>query len=522
MDTPHVSFNVTNNTDVVTQPVSGITFIRGKSLRGPFDDPKEVFSNWPAFVKRYGGLISDDDSTLLIQRLFNKNGRIRFSRAGHYTTISNRSTLTAEKAVADGEIGHRVDEDTLLELFELPLKYAGADYNNIIVAITAASNGDPNFFNLSISHVLEPSLNEVYTNLTIVGKPTAANSDYLRRITEGSELVDVIYKDLSAMAPAQLVPEAVTIAYEDGADGGEITDTDIIGDSASNTGFHSFDEYDDSYQIMVVSNPVSDAVHIAGASYADQRQDLQYWLHIDNSISSKTSMISKRNTLNIDSKQVAIFAGGIEVLNPINSQRKEIECITDIAALAVNSENNFGINYSFAGQTRGVITDALAVVNNFGTNGKRSELNELSNHQINMIINRDNQIKLISQFTAQKKENAESFISTVRLVMYIKKALRPVLETYLEEPGDVPSWSRMYYHVKPFFDSLVSSRAIYNWSWDGDQFAKSPQDWKVNSPADVSVGKYKVKLKLEVIVGMQEIEVDMFLERGGTITIQQA
>lgn len=523
MDTPKVNFNVVNTTTAVSSPVNGVTYFRGKTIRGPFDKPDEIINSWPAFKRRYGGL-TGDIGTVDIKRYFDKGGKARFSRMGHYTTITDRSSLTATKAAPDAYFLNETEGEGI-KLFSLPLKYEGADYNNIVITTELGSNGIVGYFNLNIYHLLDPSLTERYENLIIPGNPTVAESNYLKKVVDGSELVDVIYEDLSLLTPGQVIIKGVDdlkINHTGGTDGGVITVSDIIGDSASRTGFNSFDEVDDSYQLVVLGTGVTAAVHNAGHAYALGRQDLQYWAFPDTSINNKAGLIAFREATGMNTKYGSIFAGGIKILDPLSSQKIESAAAGDVPALAVNSEVNFGIAYSFAGNTRGLLSNVLGVVNNFGTPGSKADLNELANRQINCIINRDGLIKLWGGFSTQITSDSESFNSVVRLVMYIKKSLRPNLESFLEEPTDIPTFYRLYHVVKPFFETLVNKRALSSWEWQGDQFASSPADFQINKQSDVALGKYKIRLILVPIVGMQEITLDMFITSDGEVSIEQS
>ena len=510
MNTPNVNFKVTDLTEQVSTPTDGITFVVGKSLRGPINKPSDIISNWGQFVKLFGGL-TPDSSTLPIKRLLEKGGLIRFANVAHYTTIATASSLSALKASPDEDILDAEDPANIL--FELNPKYPGADYNNLVVRITAASNGMANYFNLSIEHALEPELNELYPNLFITGQPTVETSNYLSAVVEGSKLVDVTYEDLSAIT-GQIRPINAVITFAGGTNGGTIVDADIIGDSASSTGIRAFDDYDDSYQLLIAMNTISTAVHVAAAAYANTRQDLIYFLHLSKGLTDKAALISARTALNIDSPYVYIMAGGLKVSNPINSQVLNIDGQCDVAALAANSDKNNGPWFSFAGNNRGVITNTLGVVTNFGTPGRYADKNELANRQINVIVNETNQVKLWGSLTAQVANTQTAYLNVVRLIIFLKKSLKPILNNYLEEPNDMTSWKLMYYQVKPFLDSLKDERALYSYEWLGDQDAKSLQDLQINDAADVTAGKYKVKLLLSVIPAMREIEVNLVLTPG--------
>jgi hypothetical protein len=496
-----VKFKTDNLTQVVRTPVSGVTFVMGQSEKGAFATPDSIINTWPQFLEEYGGLLSSSVAPLLVKRMLEKGAPIRFSRVGHYTDVTDNTTLTAVLATADDDAVDGVDE-----LFELIPKNPGSWENGLVVNLSVASNGNASYFDLSISHSDDTSVSEVYKNLIITGLPDAGTSDYLSDIVQYSKYFNVTYKDLSGFT-SPLVPDPLEITYSGGAiDPSVIVDTDYIGDSAALNGFHAFDNYDDAMQI-IVADSITDTVHKGGSDYAKSRKDIFYFMHLSNLITSKTAIIAKRDALVIDTKFTAIYAGGLQVVNPTNNQKIDIEAITDICALAANSDNEFGEWYSFAGSNRGVIDNTLAVINNFGSPAKAADLNNLANRQINMIINRNNGIKLWGNFTAQLKQDQESQLSIARLVVFLQKSLKPVLEGYLEEPNDIPTWKRIYYTVKPFLDSMVTSRALFSYQWQGDQDVNSLDNLITNNATDVGQGKYLVKFLIKPIASIQEITV---------------
>lgn len=93
-----VNFNVHNLTDTVVSTVEGINFVQGRSIRGPWGDPKDIITSWPAFVRIYGGLHPNLEAPSIVKRLLEKGGSVRFSRVGHYEDITDRESLTASKA----------------------------------------------------------------------------------------------------------------------------------------------------------------------------------------------------------------------------------------------------------------------------------------------------------------------------------------------------------------------------------------------------------------------------------------
>lgn len=118
----------------------------------------------------------------------------------------------------------------------------------------------------------------------------------------------------------------------------------------------------------------------------------------------------------------------------------------------------------------------------------------------------------MSLITDTDTDNSEKFLGVVRLILYLKKNLRPVLESYLEEPNTFDTWKKIYFEVKPILEDLVDKYAITEWSWNGDQDATNYNEMVVNNETDVRAGKYKVNLVFKEVIGMQEISVYLVLD----------
>lgn len=114
-------------------------------------------------------------------------------------------------------------------------------------------------------------------------------------------------------------------------------------------------------------------------------------------------------------------------------------------------------------------------------------------------------------FTSSPKSDSEKFLSIVRLNLYLKKSLRPILESYLEEPNNWTTWKKIYYQGKGILDDLIDV-AITEYTWMGDQFANSYEDLQVNNEADVRQGKYRLVIKYKDIVPLQEVTVDIVID----------
>jgi len=396
-------------------------------------------------------------------------------------------------------------------LFTVSPKYPGAWYNNLRVAVTAGSNGQPGYWDLSITFLGENFAPEIYRNLFITGSPTAGASTYLDTVIKKSKWLNVTYGDLSAIVANPITPVPFTLKMKTGSDGGAVTAADYIGDSAAKTGFYAFDGIDDAMQIAVLDDEILSGVHEAGAAYATNRKDLQYFAHIGEDGDAEADLIAEKDALGIDSSYVMFFGGMHSVVDPSDSVEKVISEIGDVIGLAAYSEKTFGPWLAFSGYNRGLIQNTLGAANQFGAAGNSANLDLLANHQINVVINRSNRTMLWGSFTGQLANSQLSLTNIRRFHIYLKKSLGPVLEQFLEEPCDIITFKKIYLSGKSFMDPLIAARAIFSYRWEGDQFASTPADFKVNDPDDVAIGKYLVRLFVKDIASMQEFSIDIVL-----------
>lgn len=397
-------------------------------------------------------------------------------------------------------------------------KYPGLPYNDVVVAVQDASNGNSNYFNLSVQYLKDSTRNKVYPNLIVnplggIG-PTAATSNYLSSVLGDSQLIDFVYADASGAA-GTLRPGNGTWRLFGGTDGSAVVDADYIGDSSGGTGLFSFDGVGDIIEFGALDN-VSSAFVIAASAYANQRQDIQFFHHFDNSLSSADAIAAARDALLVDSSYVQFFTGGVVIADPfIQSSNLNINGIADALAIHAYSDLKYGTNFSAAGARRGLILNSLGVVNNFGAPGNYLQRNLLANHGINTLCVSNGRTLLKGNFTGQVALSQLSFANIRKMIIGLKKELGPLLELYLEEPNDFKTWKNLFIAIKPTLKKYKDNRAIYDYSWQGDQFATSIDNLQVNNAVDVGLGKYKARLYLKAINSLQDLLIEITLSNSG-------
>lgn len=495
MKASNLEISVVDNSISVAEPLSGIIFTEGITLRGPVNNPEDIITSERQFKLLFGGTDSDSLFPLLCLEMLSRGAKLRV----------NRITDGTEAIAASGNA-----VKSALALFSFTAKYAGADYNHLKVDIQDASNGNADYFNLVIYHETDTLVREVYTNLTIPGTPTIAESHYLDDILANSKFVVPLYKDTSS-GTAPLRPTNATLSFTSGTNGGTADLADYTGDKTSKTGFFAFDDYDDSYMLVVPELSDTDLAGLAaaGEEYASTRGDLMFLNHLDNTNLDTTDLISERG--DIDSAFILHLGGGLKMTHPVSSEVIEIPETAHVAALIAKIHDTYGPWRSFFGPTFGVVKGTLGVVNNFGTPAGQADLDILVNNQINMMVKRNGSVYLSDAITSQVAESSMSFAATMFMIFYVKKALYPVLSKYLGYPNHFKTWKALYYVVKPFLDKMVANEAWFSYEWLGDQFVTSMNNLQVNDPADVLKGKYKARLKVVNVAPLREFELEISL-----------
>lgn len=216
-------------------------------------------------------------------------------------------------------------------------------------------------------------------------------------------------------------------------------------------------------------------------------------------------------------KTTAYFGGGIKYYNE-NGSLQNCDVLGTVLGLGDSSATTSGPWYSFAGMNRGVVISAQGpVMANLGGSSHVETLQSLADWYMNLFVVKDTRTQgkrtmLWHSFTSNPTNNSEKFLSIVRLNLYLKKNLLPILESYLEEPNIWDTWVKIYYEAKDILDDLVTRNAISEYTWSGDQFATSYSDLTVNNEADVRQGKYRIKLRYKDIVPMQEVYMDLIID----------
>ena len=227
------------------------------------------------------------------------------------------------------------------------------------------------------------------------------------------------------------------------------------------------------------------------------------------------------------SPNVAYFAGGIKYYNR-NGVLKDCDVLGTVCGLGDASATTYGPWYSFSGMNRGIVSEAVGpVMENLGGLNSIEDLQKLADWNCNLFVIKNTRTSgqrtmLWHGFTSTASSDSEKFLATERLLIYIKKMLTPILESYLEEPNTFSTWMNIYLEGKQVMDDLIDRDAIESYRWEGDQDKTSFKDLQINTEEEVRQGKYRIHLHMREIVPLQEIDLYITLDAPtGTVEVSE-
>lgn len=580
---PTVDFEFKNENVLQTTPMNGVSCVLARTTKGPYDDPSELIQSFSQFQRIFGAEIVPDGSVSNIEKAFDGGSKLRIIRVLGKGAKKGSVSAPLPKASKTSKEGDPVvasatpEPTTPVSLFKFtsgsktvgfglvtkgygdPIgsaetfqvgfyKQANTIYYQVISANGQILEQGP-----VVTYKTSDNLNNTSVDYLALNA-FAKNSEYLVPVLtdtiEGIKSWDNFIKWLTDEVDGTKNPIAITIGGSTPTDS-MVTCTGTVGNAGTTptadewiASLEFVKDYVDIYQLMcshINQHLTSDAdvlkVHKAAADMIKELQEYTYYIEVPKYTTHYTQGDQPRDYKSINtwvqtclgtignSKYIAYFGGGIKYYNG-DGNLVNSDVLGTIFGLGDASATQFGPWRSFAGMNRGVIYDGNGPVSpNYGSPSRKAEINALAQNYVNIICIKDTpssgkQTMLWHCFTSQVKQDSERFLAIVRLNLYLKKNLRPVLEKYLEEPNIWNTWQKIYLEVKPMLDNLVDEDAMSEYTWMGDQDASSYSDLSVNNEADVRQGKYKAILRFKDIVPMQEVTMGIYIDQASkSVTI---
>ena len=572
---PSVVFKFENNNVQQTTPLLGVSCFLARTEKGPYDDPSELITSFSQFQRIFGKEIVPDGSVSNIEKALVGGSKLRIIRVlgagakkGTITKAEDSRVLEEDEIELASAIPEEVQASEVM-------KFTSGS-TNVSFGLVTKGYGDPIGSGETFKVGFSKSVNTIFYNIYDANGSILESGPVITYKTKDAQTqnkTSVDYLALSNFASnsAYLEPKMVTTtdkikSFENlvawlqtsidqtenlltiQVGGKEATSTETMfkgtlgiagADPTADEWIASLDlvkDYTDVYQLAcshIHQHLKTDEevlkVHKAAKDMCAELQEYTYYIEVPKYTTHYSNGTQPRNKQSIitwintcldsigNSRYAAYFAGGIKYYNEFGLLTNS-DVLGTIFGLGDTSASNYGPWKSFAGMNRGVIYDGQGPVSpNYGSDSRYNELNELAQMYANMIVIKDTpssgkQTMLWHCFSSQVKQDSERFLSIVRLNLYLKKTLRPILNKYLEEPNIWGTWKNIYLEVKPILDNLVDENAMSEYIWMGDQDAGSYSELSVNNEADVRQGKYKVILKYKDIVPMQEITINIVID----------
>lgn len=534
-NTPSVKFNFINNNVEESSPLQGISTVLARTIKGPAVDPSILISSISQFRRIYGKELVPDGSYSNIEQALRGGSKLRIIRVmgatskqgevGNLFKIKIGSKEASLKLVTRG-FGDPIGTGNTFTV--TTTKQGNTLYYTVLDANQTVLESGPVFSYMTADANNPTSVDYLALSLWISINPYFKASIDTKAPELGS--IEKFLTWIAGVDNTKTVIEVTPTASLTGSIGvvGTQPTLQLYKDAAD-----TVRDYTDSYNILAshVSDNLNSSDTLQLYKYlkdiCDELNEFRLFIEIPKYIAGSTTpmnvdkMIEWKNQCNSTigySKWVSYYGSGLIYNNEFGIPQPS-DVGGTVLGLADSSATNFGYDKSFAGLNRGVVTDAQGPVSpNYGSPGRVSGLEKLAQANINVFVVRDTpsfgkRVVLWHNFTDQVKQDSFRFLGNTGLVLNIKKTLRPILESYLEEPNIWNTWRAIYLRVRPYIDAWVDANALTDPKWNGDQDANSWKDLKVNNEADCRQGKYRVVFSFKDVVALQEITMDLVIEK---------
>lgn len=391
-------------------------------------------------------------------------------------------------------------------------QYGDFANGNLWFRIENAASGLVNAVDIFIGLDGYPSLDDELRDVSTTVTTTAD----LLLLTNGNRWINFVSHS------GTLAPRPKTYFSAGAFDVSTVNAMDIIGDVASGTGIHSFDN-DSDFVRLSVPEFAQNGIDNALVDYCSARQDCIPFLRVPTGLTSSASIDYRNATglfaggVPLDTWEAVMCMSDIEVQEEYSDTKIFIPSLPDILALATNKDNRDGAWGSFSGIQNatgaGVIRDTFGVgLKNLGQPAKIIDAKAVTAAGLIPVIDKQTrQFGLATMAwgnsTMQKDQNTLlQFAHVAELLVYVRRAVKPIIEENLFTPNDPESWKTIYRTVNLLLRTLVTQRALTEYEYIGDQNADTIADATYNQLADIQNGEYKFKIKLVPTTKMEVIE----------------
>lgn len=533
--TPKINFNFINNNVEESSPLRGISTVLARTTKGPVLDPSTLIKGVTQFQRIFGEEIVPDGSVSNIQKALEGGSILRIVRVvGKGATLGTVNEGNAVITIKLGDVSKGLKlttrgagepigtGSTYMVKF---IKQQNTLYYKVVDANGSTLESGPVF-----TYKTKDGSNNTSIDYLALAQWIQVNQYFKVSLADGGNMESFI----TELAKADGTTTAIEVTFDATYEGtvgtletAKPTSQEYIG------ALDCVRDYVDSYNVVFSHleqhlGSLSEAIKVYTQfrTVLDELNEFRGfieipWFNADGSVRSKAQIFAAVdqiiNTVG-NSKWLSYFTSGLRYNNAFGIPQKS-DVIGTVVGLADASATSYGYNYSFSGVRRGVVPNAQGpVIPNYGSPARIRDLEEFAQHYLNLFVVKDTpsfgkRTLLWHNFTSQVKQDSFRFLGVTGLVLDIKKTLRPIMESYIEEPNYWGTWKNLYLEVKPLIDEWVTREALTDPIWEGDQDATSWKDLKINTEADARSGHYKARFRFKDIIALQDITLDVVIEK---------
>lgn len=162
----------------------------------------------------------------------------------------------------------------------------------------------------------------------------------------------------------------------------------------------------------------------------------------------------RTNSISMSSFKTGIYAQDLMVFDEYTGSNIKVTLPYFLAKKIPANDDQNGIQWSFSGPRRGVLSGFDAI--NFFPNEMEKET--LYKKQINYIEKDPKRINIATQLTSQTVNSALSNLNNVRALMRIKRAVEQMMDEYRDEFNDATTHESMSYNLNNYLQTWTSNR----------------------------------------------------------------
>lgn len=442
---------------------------------------------------------------------------------GLYSSVQIQATSTAAEALGfdtEPHAGYSGDPDTTLQIKALT---PGEWGNDLTVQISQSSLHPELFFNMKITYARQREMDEHFAEVSMDPDSDRYVVNFVKERSFLIEAVDLLSEN---PAPAD-IPTPGTYALVDGDDGGTVTEADMIGYAAAQTGIYAADLSYMSMDLMIPGT-TSATVYRELIAYCENRGDMIGYGQVPAGNDPEDAVNWRLGDGGythpaFNSHRFALFFGRPLVYDSRDSSKKYITCLGHLAACLCRTDNDYGYHYAPVGPRRGAVGLVEGIDFNIQDYRSTGYADLFAENGINyLMISHMPGLEgamFWEQRTTQRLPSALRELNVIRFITMVNRSLMPILRAFLFEPNHPVTWREIHRVLQPAFEEWKTRYAIYDYviQTDRDAFFDGGElkNAVLNSGLDIDRGIYHCRALIQPTRAIYYLEFTLGVLRTG-------